>query len=367
MIDGRHGVLLHRGYPVEQLASQCSYLEVARLILEGELPTRSQLDSWEMGIMDHAPLHEATQRLVEGFPPGSNPLAVVVSAVASMSSLYPDGRNVEERTVRRRQIVRILGTMPAIVAHAYRHTRGFSRVDPDRSLGYCFNLMNMMFGESKATCRPNRILEKALEVLFILQADHEQNCSTNTMRGVGSSRADPYLCTAAAIAAFSGPLHGGANAEVVRMLREIGSKQRVSEFLRRVKAGEAALLGFGHRVYTTQDPRARMIKQLAEDVLPRAENSLFDLANELERIVMEDDDFASQQLHPNIELYSGMIYEAMGLPMEMLPVIICIPRASGWLAHWNEMLEDPRQILARPRQVYIGMDRREVRSIGQRP
>jgi citrate synthase len=367
LIDGERGILRYRGYPIEQLAQRCSYLEVADLLLHGELPTRSELDAWQEEVTNHRMLHENTKKLMEGFHHDAHPMGMLVSTVAALSTFYPDAKEIGDRASRCRQIQRLVGKMPTIAAYTYRHNLGLPYVYPDNELSYTGNLLGMMFKMTEAKYRPHPVLERALDVLFILHADHEQNCSTNAMRSVGSSHADPYVCTAAAAAALYGPLHGGANEQVLRMLQEIGTKERVPDMIRRVKAKEALLMGFGHRVYKNYDPRARIIKQVAEEVFEVTGRSpLLEIALELERIALEDDYFVSRKLYPNVDFYSGIIYQAMRFPVEMFPVLFAIPRTSGWLAQWEEMLQDPEQKIARPRQHYVGPEERTVVPIEQR-
>ena len=366
-IDGDRGILRYRGYPIEQLAENCTYLEVAYLVLYGELPTQAQLHDWTDHVTHHTMLHENTKKLMEGFHHDAHPMGMLVSTVAALSTFYPDAKNIGDSDVRQQQIYRLIGKMPTIAAYAYRHSLGLPYVYPDNELSYTGNFLNMLFKMAEVKYKPNPVLERALDVLFILHADHEQNCSANAMRSVGSSHADPYVATAAAAAALYGPLHGGANEEVLRMLNEIGSKDKVAEFIKRVKAKEVLLMGFGHRVYKNYDPRARIIKGIADEVFEvTGKNPLLDIALELERIALEDEYFVSRKLYPNVDFYSGIIYQAMRFPMEMFPVLFAIPRTSGWLAQWEEMLTDPEQKIARPRQVYLGADKRDFTPIAKR-
>ncbi len=366
-IDGDRGILRYRGYPIEQLAEHCTYLEVAYLVLYGELPTQAQLDDWTDHVTHHTMLHENTKKLMEGFHHDAHPMGMLVSTVAALSTFYPNAKNIGDSEVRQQQIYRLIGKMPTIAAYAYRHSLGLPYVYPDNELSYTGNFLNMLFKMAEVKYKPNPVLERALDVLFILHADHEQNCSTNAMRSVGSSHADPYVATAAAAAALYGPLHGGANEEVLRMLNEIGSKDKVAEFIKRVKAKEVLLMGFGHRVYKNYDPRARIIKRIADEVFEvTGKNPLLDIALELERIALEDEYFISRKLYPNVDFYSGIIYQAMRFPVEMFPVLFAIPRTSGWLAQWEEMLTDPEQKIARPRQVYLGADQRDFIPIEKR-
>jgi len=366
-IDGERGELLYRGYPIEELAERGSFLEVAYLLIYGELPTREELERWEWEIRHHTILHESIKKFMDGFHHDAHPMGIFISTVAALSTFYPEAKRIEEEEVRRKQVVRLLAKVPTIAAFAYRHLRGLPYAYPDNELSYVGNFLNMMFRVTELKYRPDPVLERALEVLFILHADHEQNCSTNAVRSVGSSRVDPYSAIAAGAAALYGPLHGGANEQVVRMLEEIGSVERVGAYIRRVKAGEVRLMGFGHRVYKSYDPRARIIKQMAERVFEvTGRNRLLDIAVELERIALEDEYFVSRRLYPNVDFYSGIIYQAMGFPVEMFPVLFAIPRTAGWIAHWLEMLQDPEQKIARPRQVYIGPQRRSYIPIEER-
>nr|BAL55496.1 citrate synthase [uncultured Acidobacteriota bacterium] len=366
-IDGERGVLLYRGYPVEQLAERGSFLEVAYLLIHGELPTGEELRQWEWEIRHHTILHESIKKFMDGFHHDAHPMGIFISTVAALSTFYPEAKRIHDPEVRRKQVVRLLAKVPTIAAFAYRHLRGLPYAYPDNELSYVGNFLNMMFRVTELRYRPDPVLERALEVLFILHADHEQNCSTHAVRSVGSSQVDPYSAIAAGAAALYGPLHGGANEQVVRMLEEIGSVDRVWGYLKRVKAGEVRLMGFGHRVYKSYDPRARIIKQLAEQVFAvTGRNPLLEVALELERIALEDEYFVSRRLYPNVDFYSGIIYQAMGFPVEMFPVLFAIPRTAGWIAHWLEMLQDPEQKIARPRQIYIGPPRRDYVPIEER-
>lgn len=359
-IDGDKGILRYRGYPIEQLAEKCTFLEVAYLILFGELPTEPQLKEWVTDVTHHTMLHQTTKKFLEGFRYDAHPMGMLASTVAALSTVYPDARNVLDPKVRALQIRRLIGKMPTIAAYTYRHSLGFPYIYPDNELSYPENFMNMLWKmvEPKYTANPR--LARALDILFILHADHEQNCSANVMRCVGSSQADPFLSTAAAAAALSGPLHGGANEEVLKMLDEIGSKDKVPDYIARVKAGEFKLMGFGHRIYKNYDPRARIIKWAADQVFEvTGRNPKLEIALELERIALEDEYFIKRQLYPNVDFYSGIIYQAMGFKPEMFTVLFAIPRTAGWLAQWQEMLCDPEQKIARPRQVYTGQAARE--------
>jgi citrate synthase len=354
-IDGDRGILRYRGYPIEQIAEKSTYLETAYLILYGELPTKSQLEVWTRNVTIHSIVHENIRKLIDRFHYDAHPMGMLVSAVGALSTFYPSAKKIFDVQTRRDQTYRLIGKMPTLAAFAYRHSLGLPYSYPDNDLSYTGNFLNMLFKMTELKYKPDPVLEKALDVLFILHADHEQNCSTNAMRGVGSSHVDPYSSIAAAAAALYGPLHGGANEAVLRMLMEIGSKEKVPEFIKKVKGGEGRLMGFGHRVYKNYDPRARIIKQIADQVFEvMGRNPLLDIALELERIALSDDYFIKRKLYPNVDFYSGLIYQSMGLPMDMFPVLFAIPRTSGWIAQWDEMLTDPEQKLARPKQVYLG-------------
>lgn len=366
-IDGDKGILRYRGYPIEQLAGKCSYLEIAYLILFGELPTTSQLEAWHNEITNHTLVHENIRQLFEGFRYDAHPMGMLISNVAALSTFYPEAKNVNDKAIRLLQIKRLIAKMPTLAALAYRFSMGFPVNYPDNTLSYTGNFLNLMFKMTETKYTPSPILEKALDVLFILHADHEQNCGTNAMRSVGSSKVDPYSAVAAASAALYGPLHGGANEQVLRTLMEIGHVKNVPDYVKRVKAGEFRLMGFGHRVYKNYDPRATIIKQTADEVFEvTGRNPLLDIALELERIAREDDYFIARKLYPNVDFYSGIIYQAMGLPMSMFPVMFAIPRVSGWLAQWEEMLDDKEQAIARPRQIYLGSDERHYLPIENR-
>jgi citrate synthase len=359
-IDGDKGILRYRGYPIEELAEKSSYLETAYLILYGELPSKAELDGWVHDITYHTNIHENVKKFMDGFHYDAHTMGMLVSTVAALSTFYPDASSIFDAGLRRQQTYRLIGKMPTLAAFAYRHRLGMPYAYPDNDLSYTGNLLNMLFKMTELKYKPNPILERALDVLFILHADHEQNCSTNAMRAVGSSHVDPYCAVAAAAAALYGPLHGGANEQVLRMLTELGSKDRIPEFIKKVKAGEGRLMGFGHRVYKNFDPRAKIIKQVADQVFEvTGRNPLLDIALELERIALEDDYFIKRKLYPNVDFYSGIIYQAMGFPVEMFPVLFAIPRTSGWVAQWEEMLLDSEQKIARPRQIYLGAEKRE--------
>jgi len=365
-IDGDAGILRYRGYPIEELAEKSTYLETAYLLLHGELPTAAQLRDWHQNVTHHTFIHESIKKFLDGFHYDAHPMGMLVSAIAALSTFY-HAKDVFNAGSRKKQTYRLVGKMPTIAAFSYRHTLGMPFVYPDNELSYPGNFLNMLFRTSETRYRPNPTLEHALDILFILHADHEQNCSTNTIRGVGSSHVDPYCAAAAAIAALYGPLHGGANEEVLRMLNEIGTIQKVPEFIKRVKSGETRLMGFGHRVYKNYDPRARIIKKIAYEVFDlMGQNPLLEIALECERIALEDDYFVKRKLYPNVDFYTGLIYQSMGFPMTMFPVLFAIPRMSGWLAQWEEMLLDPEQKIARPRQIYLGHDPRPYVAIDQR-
>jgi citrate synthase len=359
-IDGDRGILRYRGYPIEVLAEHCTYLEVAYLLLFGELPNASQLKSWVEDITHHTMLHETTKKFMEGFGYNAHPMAMLVSTVAALSTVYPDAKNIHDPENRLLQIKRLIGKMPSIAAMSYRHMVGFPYIYPDNDLSYPANFMNMLWKMVEPKYLANPVIARALDILFILHADHEQNCSTNAMRAVGSSQSDPYLATAAAAAALSGPLHGGANEEVLHMLDEIGSKENIPAYVKKIKDGKGRLMGFGHRVYKNYDPRARIIKWAADQVFAvTGRNAKLEIALELERIALEDEYFVKRKLYPNVDFYSGIIYQAMGFKPEMFTVLFAIPRTIGWLSQWQEMLTDPEQKIARPRQVWIGHETRE--------
>jgi len=360
-IDGEKGILRYRGYPIEELAERCTFLEVAWLLINGELPTPDELKQWEAEIKHHTMLHETTKKFLEGFRYDAHPMAMLISTVAALSTVYKDARDIFNKDVRRLQMTRLIAKVPTIAAYCYRHSLGYPYVYPDNDLSYTENFMNMLWKMVEPKYHANPVLAQALDILFILHADHEQNCSANVMRNVGSSHADPYVALAAAAAALSGPLHGGANEEVLKMLDEIGSKDKVPAYIERVKRGEVKLMGFGHRIYKNYDPRARIIKWTADRVFEvTGRNPKLDIALELERIALEDEYFIKRKLYPNVDFYSGIIYQAMGFKPEMFTVLFAIPRTVGWLAQWEEMLQDPEQKIARPRQIYTGHDLRHV-------
>ena len=366
-IDGEKGILLYRGYPIEQLAEKSNYLEVAYLLLYGELPSKSQYDAWGHNITHHTIFHENIKKFIDGFRYDAHPMGMLLSTVGALSTFYPEAKNIFDPDSRKEQFHRLIAKMPTLAAFSYRQTVGLPYVYPDNDLSYTGNFLNMMFKMTELKYKPNRVIERAIDILFILHADHEQNCSTNAMRSVGSSLPDPYSATAAAIAALYGPLHGGANEEVLNMLSVIGSKDKIPEFIKRVKAGEGRLMGFGHRVYKAYDPRAKIIKQIAHEVFEvTGKNPLLEIALELERIALEDDYFIKRRLYPNVDFYSGLIYQSMGLPLSIFTVLFAIPRTSGWLAQWEEMLLDEERRIVRPRQIYLGPDKRDYVSIENR-
>jgi citrate synthase len=359
-LDGDRGILRYRGYPIEQLAENCTFMEVAYLLLNGELPTTDELEAWNTEINRHTMIHENVKKFMDGFHHDAHPMGMLLSTVAALATFYPASRSVLDAGRRREQIIRLIAKMPTLGAYAYRHHQGLPYVYPDPDLSYTKNFMNMLWKRTEPKYAANDVMARALEVLFILHADHEQNCSTNTMRAVGSSQADPYATTAAAIAALWGPLHGGANEEVLRMLDEIGSKDNIPGFIEQVKGGKRKLMGFGHRVYKNYDPRARIIKQVADEVFEvTGRNPKLDIAIELERIALSDEYFIKRKLYPNVDFYSGIIYQAMGFTPDQFTVLFAIPRTVGWLAQWQELLQDPEQKIARPRQLYVGQECRD--------
>jgi citrate synthase len=366
-IDGDKGVLEYRGYPIEQLAEQSTYLEVAYLLLHGELPTAAQLEDWTWNITHHTFINESIKKVMDGFHYNAHPMGMFESMMSALSTFYPDAKEIFDEPCRKKQIYRLIAKVPTVAAFAYRHRIGMQYSYPDNDLSYTGNFLNMMFKTTELKYEPDPILERALNVLFILHADHEQNCSTNTMRSIGSAHTDPFSAIAGAAAALYGPLHGGANEAVLRMLNEIGSVDQVPEYIKRVKAGEFRLMGFGHRVYKNYDPRARIIKQVADEVFEvTGKDPLLNIALELERIALEDEYFVKRKLYPNVDFYSGIIYRAMKFPVDMFPVLFAIPRTSGWLAQWAEMLGDAEQKIARPRQVYLGYQTRDYVPLNQR-
>jgi citrate synthase len=360
-IDGEKGILRYRGYPIEVLAEKCTYLEVAYLLLYGELPTRKQYGEWVHAITYHTMIHESLKKVMDAFNYDAHPMGMLIATVAAMSTFYPEAREVHDPPARTKQIHRLIAKMPTVAAFAYKHSMGMPYVYPSNPLDYSSNFLTMLFKTPAEDYKPNPVLVRALDVLFILHADHEQNCGTNAMRGIGSAHTDPYSAIAGAAAALYGPLHGGANEEVLKMLQEIGSIDRVPAFIEEVKQGkgEKRLLGFGHRVYKNFDPRAKIIKRMAEEVFEvTGRNPLLDIALELERIALQDEYFIKRKLYPNVDFYSGLIYQAIGIPSTAFTVLFAIPRTSGWLAQWEELLEDPEEKIARPRQVYLGPEER---------
>jgi citrate synthase len=366
-IDGDRGILSYRGYPIEQLAEKSNYLEVAFLLLNGELPTTSQYEEWVYNITHHTFIHENIKKFMDGFRYDAHPMGMLLGTVGALSTFYPEAKEIFDAKLREIQLHRLIAKMPTLAAFSYRHTVGQPYVYPDNDLSYPGNFLNMMFKMTETKYKPNPVIERAIDILFILHADHEQNCSASAMRGVGSSLPDPYSATAAAIAALYGPLHGGANEEVLSMLQEIGSKDKIPQYIKRAKEGEFRLMGFGHRIYKSYDPRARIIKQIAHEVFEvTGKNPLLDVALELERIALEDEYFVKRKLYPNVDFYSGLIYQSMGLPTSMFTVLFAIARTSGWLAQWKEMLQDEDRKIARPRQIYLGSARRDYIPIEER-
>ncbi len=360
-IDGDEGILRYRGYPIEELAGHVSFLDVAYLLLHGELPGKEELEAWTREITNHTYVHENVKKFIDGFHHDAHPMGILVSTVAALSTFYPEAKAVADQASQRDQVVRLIAKMPTLAAFAYRHAMGLPYAYPDDELSYAGNLLNMMWKMTEPRYSPDPVLEHALDVLFILHADHEQNCSTSAMRVVGSSQVDPYSAAAAAAAALYGPLHGGANEQVLRMLAQIGSVENIPAYIARVKCGELRLMGFGHRVYKNFDPRATIIKQIADAVFAvTGRNPLLDIALELERIALADDYFISRKLYPNVDFYSGIIYQAMGFPVSMFPVLFAIGRMPGWLAQWQESAGDLEQKIARPRQLYVGEGLRHV-------
>ncbi len=360
-IDGDRGILRYRGYNIEELAENCTYLEVAYLLLHGELPDPEEKKQWVTDITHHTMLHETTRGFMERFRYDAHPMGILVSTLAALSTVYPEAKNISDPECRRMQIIRLIAKIPTIAAYSYRHSLGFPFVYPDNDLSFTENFMNMLWKMVEPKYAANPVMARALDILFILHADHEQNCSANAMRCVGSSYADPYLAAAAAAAALAGPLHGGANEAVLRMLDEIGEVKNVPAYVKRIKEGRGKLMGFGHRVYKNYDPRARIIKHIADQVFQvTGRNPKLDIALALEKIALEDEYFITRKLYPNVDFYSGIIYQAMGFKPEMFTVLFAIPRMAGWLAQWQEMLEDREQKIARPRQLYGGYELRKI-------
>jgi citrate synthase len=366
-IDGEQGILQHRGYSIEQLCEQSSYLEVAYLLIHGELPTQSQLDEWVYEITIHTFVHENVKDFMQGFRYDANPMGMLVASVGALSTFYPDANQIHDEQIRAIQIIRLLAKMPTLAAFAFRHNMGQPYVYPDNDLAYAGNFLGMMYKMTELKYQPDPRLERALDVLFILHADHEQNASTSAVRSVGSTQVDPYSAVAGGVAALYGPLHGGANEQALRMLRRIERVESIPDFLDGVKAGNERLMGFGHRVYKNYDPRARIIKKHLDAVFEvRGKSPLLEIATELEKRALDDDYFTSRKLYPNVDFYSGLIYEALGLPVAMFPVMFAIGRTSGWIAQWLEMVQDSEQKIARPRQIYTGERDREYVPITQR-
>jgi citrate synthase len=360
-IDGDKGILRYRGYPIEELAEKCTYLQVAYLLMHGELPADGQLHEWEDSVRHHTMLHETTKQFLQGFRYDAHPMSMLISTVAALSTVYKEARNIHDPEIRRLQMTRLIAKMPTIAAYCYRHSLGYPFVYPDNELSYTENFMNMLWKMVEPKYHANPMMARALDILFILHADHEQNCSANVMRSIGSSQADPYVATAGAAAALSGPLHGGANEEVLRMLDEIGSTANIPAYIERVKEGKLKLMGFGHRIYRNYDPRARILKWAADQVFQvTGRNPKLDIALELEKIALNDEYFVKRKLYPNVDFYSGIIYQAMGFKPDVFTVLFAIPRTVGWLAQWEEMLVDPEQKIARPRQVYVGSGERHM-------
>ena len=366
-IDGDKGILRYRGYDIAELAEKSTYLETAYLIVKGELPDKHHLSMWQHNITIHTMVHENIKKLMEGYRHDAHPMGMLVGTIGALSTFYPGAKDIDDLDSRRLQTRRLIGKVPTLAAYAYRHSRGLPYVYPDNELSYTGNFLQMMFRMTERHYKPNPVLEHALDVLFILHADHEQNCSANAVRSVGSSHVDPYSAVAAGVAALYGPLHGGANEAVIRMLQQIGSVDKVPEAIRKFKAGDGRLMGFGHRIYKNYDPRGKIIKKLAYEVFEvTGKNPLIDIALELERIALEDDYFVKRKLYPNVDFYSCIIYQAMGFPVTMFPVLFAIPRTSGWMAQWAEMVRDPEQRISRPRQVYIGEAERAYEPIETR-
>ena len=366
-LDGEKSILEYRGYPIEQLAEKSNYLEVAYLLVHGRLPSTAELEEWEHQITIHTFVHENVKEFIQGFRYDAHPMGMLLASVGALSTFYPEASAIKDPESRYIQVIRLLAKMPTLAAFAYRHNRGMPYVYPDNDLSYAGNFLSMVYKIAELKYKPDPRLERALDVLFILHADHEQNCSTSAVRGVGSSQVDPYSAIAAGVAALYGPLHGGANEAVLRMLRRIETRDNIPGFIEGVKSGNERLMGFGHRVYKNFDPRATILKRATEDVFEvTGKNPLLDVATELEKIALEDDYFISRKLYPNVDFYSGLIYEALGMPVEMFPVLFAIGRTSGWIAQWLEMIDDPEQKIARPRQIYTGARGLEYVPIGDR-
>jgi citrate synthase len=366
-LDGDAGTLEYRGYPIEQLAERSTYLEVAYLLVHGELPTKQQLEEWTHQVTTHTFVHENVKSFMQGFRYDAHPMGMLLASVGALSTFYPDANQIKDPEIRYMQIIRLIAKMPTLAAFSYRHAMGQPYVYPDNELSYSGNFLSMLFRMTELKYEPDPRLERALDILFILHADHEQNCSTAAVRSVGSSQVDPYSAVAAGVAALYGPLHGGANEQVLRMLRRVGSKENIPAFMQGVKEGKERLMGFGHRVYKNYDPRAKIIKKATDDVFAvTGTNPLLEIALELEKIALEDDYFVSRKLYPNVDFYSGLIYEALGMPVGMFPVLFALGRTSGWIAQWLEMINDPEQKIARPRQIYTGMRERDYVALEDR-
>ena len=367
-IDGDKGILRYRGYPIEQLAENSTFLETSYLLIKGELPDKERLAVWSYNIHHHTMTHANIVKFMDGFRYDAHPMGILVGTVGALSTFYSDAKDINNEESRKLQVHRLIGKIPTLAAMSFRHSLGFPYVLPDNELSYSGNFLSMMFKMTELRYQPNPVFEHALDVLFILHADHEQNCSTNAVRAVGSSGVDPYTAIAAGCAALYGPLHGGANEAVIHMLLKIGSVANVPAFIQSVKDGEGRLMGFGHRVYKNYDPRAKIIKKIAFQVFEETGRSpLLDIALELERIALEDEYFISRKLYPNVDFYSGLIYQAMGFPLDMFPVLFAIGRIPGWLAQWIEHVKDKEQKIARPRQVYLGEEQRDFISMEKRP
>jgi citrate synthase len=366
-LDGEAGVLEYRGYPIAELAEQSTYLEVAYLLVHGELPTQAELDEWTYQVTIHTFVHENVKSFMQGFRHDAHPMGMLLGSVGALSTFYPDANQIDDPDNRYIQTIRLIAKMPTLAAFAFRHSNGQPYVYPDNELRYPGNFLNMLYKMTELKYEPDARLERALDILWILHADHEQNCSTSAVRSVGSSKVDPYSAVAAGVAALYGPLHGGANEAVLRMLHRIETKENITDFIRGVKEGKERLMGFGHRVYKNYDPRAKIIKEAADDVFQvTGRNPLLDIALELEKIALEEEYFIERKLYPNVDFYSGLIYEAMGLPVAMFPVMFAIPRTSGWIAQWLEMVQDKEQKIARPRQIYTGERGRQYVAIDKR-
>ncbi len=366
-IDGDKGILEYRGYPIEQLAEKSSYLEVAYLLVHGDLPTQAQLDQWTEDVTLHTFVHENIKEFMQGFRYDAHPMGILLASVGALSTFYPEANAIHDEECRYLQVIRLIAKMPTLAAFSYRHNRGMPYVYPDNDLSYPGNFLSMIYKVAELKYKPDPRLERALDVLFILHADHEQNCSTSAVRSVGSSQVDPYSAIAAGVAALYGPLHGGANEQVLRMLRRIERKENIADFVEGVKSGNEKLMGFGHRVYKNYDPRAKIIRKATYDVFEvTGTNPLLDIAVELEKIALEDEYFIDRKLYPNVDFYSGIIYEALGMPVEMFPVLFAIGRTSGWISQWLEMIDDKEQKIARPRQIYTGARNTDYVPISER-